>query len=141
MRELTQRELAEIKKIELDILIDVDRVCRQEKINYSLAFGTLLGAVRHKGFIPWDDDIDIMMPRKDYEYFLAVAPQKLESKFYIASYKMNKAYAHPFLKVMAKNTTMRELTTDHPDAPRGIWVDVFPIDETPTCEKDRKSVV
>lgn len=138
MRELTQEELNAIKKIELDILLEVDCVCKQENIDYSLAFGTLLGAVRHKGFIPWDDDIDIMMRRKDYDRFLEVAPQQLKDSFYLVNYKENIDYAHAFSKVMAKNTTMKEVTTDNPNIPQGIWIDVFPIDITPDDEVLRK---
>ena len=57
----------EIKQIELNVLVELDRVCREQGLRYYLAFGTLLGALRHGGFIPWDDDIDVYMPRRDYE--------------------------------------------------------------------------
>ena len=70
MRDIT--ELEELHQIETDILTAIDEICRKENIRYYLAGGTLLGAVRHKGFIPWDDDIDIAMPRDDYERFLKV---------------------------------------------------------------------
>ncbi len=69
MRELS---LDEIKSIELDMLVNFDRICRKNGIKYSITYGTLLGAIRHKGFIPWDDDIDVMMSRDEYEKFLKV---------------------------------------------------------------------
>ena len=68
MKEMT---IDEIKKVQLDILIYIDQICKENDIKYSLAYGTQIGAVRHKGFIPWDDDIDVAMPRKDYEKFIA----------------------------------------------------------------------
>ena len=70
MRKIT--DLKELKKIELDILLYIDRICREHNLLYYMAYGTLLGAVRHKGFIPWDDDIDIVMPRPDYEKLIKI---------------------------------------------------------------------
>ena len=62
--------IEELKELQLNILVDVDKFCRERNYKYSLAYGTLIGAIRHKGYIPWDDDIDIMMPRADYELFI-----------------------------------------------------------------------
>ena len=70
-------------KIELDILMELDRICRKHDLRYFLDSGTLLGAVRHKGFIPWDDDIDLTMPRKDYDRLIEIASQELKSPYYL----------------------------------------------------------
>ena len=78
MRDIT--ELEELHQIELDMLKEIDRICRRENIQYYLAGGTLLGAVRHKGFIPWDDDIDIAMARDEYERFLKVMKYRRNRK-------------------------------------------------------------
>ena len=67
MKEMTT---ADIQQVSLDILKDIHSFCQKENIKYSLAYGTLIGAIRHRGFIPWDDDVDIMMPRPDYERFI-----------------------------------------------------------------------
>ena len=74
-------DLRKLQLIELEILKEVDRICKKYHINYYMAEGSLLGTMRHNGFIPWDDDLDIMMLRKDYEKFLQVAPNEINKKY------------------------------------------------------------
>ena len=78
-----QDELRRLQLVELDILRDIDKVCREHGIRYFLDSGTLLGAVRHGGFIPWDDDVDLGMPRHDYERFLEIAPRALGDAYVV----------------------------------------------------------
>ena len=75
-------DLKELQNILLDILIEFNRICKKYNIKYSLAFGTLLGAVRHKGFIPWDDDVDVMMDRKNFDRFCKICPQEISKEFF-----------------------------------------------------------
>lgn len=137
-RELNQKELEQLKSIELNMLNDIHSVCEKNGIKYSLAAGTLLGAVRHGGFIPWDDDIDIMMPRKDYERFLEIGNEQLNKDYEIVTYKKYNGYGMPFAKVMKKNTKMIEINTRNINAPCGIFIDIFPIDMANANNSERK---
>ena len=128
MIELNDYDLETLKKIELDILIEIDKICKKHNIKYSLAAGTLLGAVRHEGFIPWDDDIDIMMLREEYEKFLKLASEELNEKYFVLDYRENRYYGFPFAKIMANNTVMKEKSTSKTKVPVGVFVDIFPID-------------
>lgn len=128
-KELTS---SEIKKAELDILIAFDEFCREHKLRYFLSSGTLLGAIRHKGFIPWDDDIDVSMPRPDYEKFYELTKfNPIQKKFITSVYRkcLNKTY-FPFMKIVDISTHISE----DPKKTRGIqglWIDIFPIDGWP----------
>lgn len=128
---LTENDLKIIKKLELEIAMEIKRVCELYDIKYSIAFGTLLGAVRHGGFIPWDDDIDIAMLRTEYDKFLEIAYKEMNSKFEIVNYETNANMGEPFTKVMLKNTVMLERFAKHANAPCGVFVDIFPYDNTP----------
>ena len=129
MREIT--DIKEIQKISLDILKYIDKVCKENNIQYFLAGGTALGAVRHKGFIPWDDDIDLMMTRPNYEKFLEVM-DKTEHPQYKALYCDEKFpnYFYGFTKVVDLSTELHEATYITCDQ-LGIFVDIFPIDGAP----------
>lgn len=135
--ELNESQLEQLRLVELDIFQDVDRICRTNGIKYSLASGSLIGAVRHGGFIPWDDDIDLMMERKQYEKFLKIADSKLSKKFYVVDYKKSKNYGFPFAKVMAYNTIMREKNLGDREIPDGVFIDIFPIDYSPKIKYEK----
>lgn len=117
----------EQKEIELDILKYVDSFCRKHSLQYMLTAGTLLGAVRHKGFIPWDDDVDLMMPRNDYEkLFMLFNKEASSTNYRLISYR-DKSSVYPFFKIVAVNTVVIEDFVD-PQYKTGVWVDIFPID-------------
>lgn len=118
-------EEKELKQIQLEILCDVAAFCEKHGLRYFLAYGTLLGAVRHKGYIPWDDDIDIHMPRPDYEKFLQTYNR--ENHDNIAVSPENKAeYRTAFAKVYRRGTIVKEFHFK-PDV-FGVYIDVFPLD-------------
>lgn len=117
----------EIKAIELDILLAIDRVCRENNICYFLDSGTLLGAVRHKGFIPWDDDIDIAMPQKDYERFIELAPAALGDDYFLSCAQTEPNCPYLFAKVRRRGTIFIEWYHRNNDMEQGIYVDIFPL--------------
>lgn len=119
--------LDEIKIIELEILREVHMICVKHGIKYTLAAGTLLGAVRHQGFIPWDDDIDIAMPRPDYDKFLRVCELE-KHDFKLICNENNKNYKCLFAKAYAKNTIIVDDVIDNNGTNIGVYIDIFPID-------------
>lgn len=133
---MKQLNIEQIKARQLDILIAVDKFCRENKIKYSLAYGTLIGAIRHKGYIPWDDDIDIMMPRTDYEKFIRI----FTAEYYrVYSYENCEDYNYTFAKVSDERTILKEFSTMKNTF--GVNIDVFPIDNLPDRGQECKRLV
>lgn len=129
--------LNEIHEIELEIIKDIDRVCRENNIRYTIIGGTLIGAVRHKGFIPWDDDIDIAMPREDYERFIEIYNLNKKDQFSIFEKKINDDYYYPFMKISDNRTYLRE--KNYKEIKNlGANLDIFPIDKISSANLDIK---
>lgn len=125
MKQLT---LAEIKNIETNILLNFDAFCKKNQLRYYLSGGTLLGAVRHKGFIPWDDDIDVCMPRTDYERLLKIYPNK-QQHYSLRAKKLGN-FTAPFAKLVDTHTRIdSQYSAD--DNNSQLWIDIFPIDGLP----------
>lgn len=122
------REIEELKQIQLEILSHIDKLCKEYNLQYFMSDGTLLGAVRHKGYIPWDDDLDIWMPRKDYESLEKIMTQE-DSCFKLYNHKNTKGYIYSFGKVVDTRTVLIENT--EVKCPMGVYVDVFPYDGLP----------
>lgn len=126
MKELT---VDEYKNVLLDILIQIDQICEMHHLKYAISDGTLLGAVRHHGFIPWDDDIDIIMPRDDYAKLASILNTGDYSINFICI-EYNKDTCFPFGKVCAKNTVIKESNLLPIDG-YGAYIDVFPMSRLP----------
>ena len=121
-------DTSEMKLIEMSILNEIDRFCKERGITYFLFVGTLLGAVRHKGFIPWDDDIDICMKREDYEKFFHDFNINRDDCLFAVNYKNDDEYYLASGKVIDTRTLLIE---EKDAAPIGVYVDVFPMDRLP----------
>lgn len=130
----------EVKKIELDMLIVFDKICRENNIKYFLGGGTFLGAVRHKGFIPWDDDIDVAMERSEYERFCQIAEKELPSDMHLQNYHTEPNCGLVFAKIRKDGTVMSENYSHHIDMHQGVWIDIFPFDHVPNDSKKRQSL-
>lgn len=122
----------------LEILKEFIRVCDLLDINYCVFCGTLLGTVRHQGFIPWDDDVDVAMPRKDYDIFIEKGQQILASKYFIQCHDTEKEYFYPFAKLRDSSTTAIEHATKNLNINQGMWIDIFPLDGVPSDFKIRR---
>ena len=120
-------DLTEVKSIMLDILIDLQRVCDENDIKLFLAYGTLLGAVRHKGFIPWDDDVDVLLLRDDYEKLIRIYNDKKGKSYYKLCCLENDCAWIPFSKIVDLRTRTNYSIPPRPEA-GGVWVDIFPLD-------------
>ena len=125
---ILQYDIKDIDAVLLEILSEIDRVCKRNNIKYVLAFGTLLGAVRHKGFIPWDDDLDIWMMRDDYDRFIRACKNDLGSRYFLSCFVTEREYPYDFAKVMKKKTVYLEEWSRYRKIHKGIYVDIFPLD-------------
>ena len=126
---ISDTDLIEIQKTLADMLFDIDEFCNKNQLSYALCGGTCLGSVRHKGFIPWDDDMDICMPRRDYEKFLKLFQKEYESQYWVQNIKMDKKYDLHFSKIRKKGTKFEEIYESEPKK-AGIFIDIFPLDDT-----------
>lgn len=133
MREASKISLPELKQIELDAMTRFAQVCQDHGLRYCLAGGTLLGAVRHKGFIPWDDDVDILMPRPDYMKFVEIATSALGPEYTFRTHYSDRQYPYPFGKITDNRTVLNELK--FVGGTLGVYIDIFPVDGLPADRK------
>ena len=128
-------DFEELKQIELDILKFVADFCNKNELKYFLAYGTLIGAIRHKGFIPWDDDIDIWMPRDDYNKLMDIFNQS-ETCHYKLLRPNDKCSYHPYVKVIDTRTVKIEEDYKYKNGNLGVDIDIFPLDGQPTDDNE-----
>lgn len=130
--EITKEQLRKMQLLELTILKEIKRICDEEHIKYFLIGGTLIGAIRHNGFIPWDDDIDIAMLRQDFDRFLQVAPGKISEKFFIQTPQSDKGCTdYGLARVRLNGTKFIQESNKNVEMNHGFFVDVFPFDVLP----------
>lgn len=129
---LTERELRDLQLIELEMLAEVDRICKKCGIKYCISAGTMLGAVRHGGFIPWDDDADVAFLRPEYEKFRKACETELDaSRFYFQDYRNTEGYRWGYGKLRRKGTEFIRLNQEFMPYEQGIFIDIMPYDNVP----------
>ena len=126
-----EKKLKIIQKNELSILIEIKRLCEKYSLRYCLAYGSCLGAVRHNGFIPWDDDIDVLMPLQDYRVFVEVCKKEMSKDFFLQTFETDANYFYAFGKIRKNDTTFILWNSKNHHIHQGFWVDIFPVVKTP----------
>lgn len=127
---LNDKQLKHLQDELLILLVELDRICNKHNIKYYLAYGTLLGAVRHKGFIPWDDDIDVQMLREDYERFCDVCNKELDKEiFFLQTQETDEFYNWVYGKLRLNKTSYIRAGQEHIQQKDGIFLDILPLDK------------
>ncbi|MBQ3831303.1 MAG: LicD family protein [Spirochaetales bacterium] len=136
---MVELKIEEQKKLMLEVLLDFDSICRSRDIKYSLAYGTLLGAIRHKGYIPWDDDIDVIVTRDDYTKLTKIANTLLKPNHTFINVETNQCFSAPLGKIIDNTTLLIQNGHFSDKVDLGVYIDVFVYDWIPTnIDKQRK---
>lgn len=129
---LSETELRRVQAVLLELLCEVRRICDLADIRYAIIAGTLLGAVRHGGFIPWDDDADVALLRDEYEAFRTACEKYLDTeRFYFQDHRNTPGYRWGYGKLRRKHSQYVVYGTEHLPYEQGIWIDIFPLDNIP----------
>lgn len=124
--ETVNKDLKELQSIMLNIMVEIDRICKENNIKYWLDSGTLLGCIRHDGFIPWDDDLDISMLREDYNKFIEIAKRELPEKLFLQTFESDNKTQNPWAKVRDRNSIL--VSNIYEKGHTGVFIDIFPMD-------------
>jgi lipopolysaccharide cholinephosphotransferase len=127
--QLTDQDVKNVQACLLDMMDDIDHVCRKYHLTYAISGGAMLGAVRHGGFIPWDDDIDICMPRKDYNRLGRLMLREYGDRYWVQEVRRDARYDLNFMKIRKKGTTFMEVFDMDPEK-SGVFIDIFPAENT-----------
>lgn len=132
MEKLTLRE---VQELQLNVLKYIDCLCRKNNITYYLIKGSLLGAIRHGGFIPWDDDIDIAMMRDEYDRFLEICKKDLDDRYFLQNYHTDIDYAPTLSRICIKGTYAKVYPLEHLKFNKSTYIDIHPVDNVPDDDK------
>jgi len=128
-------DLRKLQFLQLEALKEIHRICEKYGTNYCMIGGTLMGAVKHKGFIPWDDDIDIAMLRTDYDRFLSCYPAEQSEKYFLQNYWTDIDFHPPLTRLCIKGTYVDDQLTKHLSFNKRAYIEIFPIDNIPDDDK------
>ncbi|QSX09590.1 LicD family protein [Alkalibacter rhizosphaerae] len=132
-------DLRKLQLMQLEALMEVDRVCRKQGITYYLIGGSLIGAVRHQGFVPWDDDIDIAMMRADFDRFVQEGKGELDGRYFLQTPRTDSFFYQSMARVCIMGTYVKESYSEHLKFNKSAYVDIFPLDQVPEDpEQQRK---
>ncbi len=127
-----------IQLIELEMLKELARICKKYNLKFYLCGGTLLGGVRHEGFIPWDDDLDVYLPREDYDRFAKIVDSELDSRMFYQDWFKEKGYPYNFAKIRMNGTKFVQNELIQCNMHHGIFIDIFPLDNVPDDKTERE---
>ena len=133
---LVDEKRKKIWAIELDLLREFDRVCKKYNLKYYMWFGSLIGAIRHHGFIPWDDDLDVAMLREDYERFMEVAKDEFKAPYFLQTPYTDEGYYYSYIKLRNSNSTALSKAFQYQPFNQGLFLDIFPLDYTDEAEME-----
>lgn len=138
IKAITPEQLRKMQLIQLELLEEVDRICVKHNIHYSVEGGTLLGTIRHQGFIPWDDDVDIAMVRSEYRKFCKVCEKELDkNRFFFQNHETDPEYRWGYAKLLKNGTSFVRYGQEHMKMRRGVYVEIFPMDGIPENPLER----
>ena len=130
-RAITEKESEQLKHCLYDMAVDIDERCRKHNINLFMVGGTLLGAVRHKGFIPWDDDIDFGLSRADYEKLKSIFEEEFSNDYELRCPNSPYPNGNRFMQIYKKGTILKVVGGSNPFQPQNVYIDIFPFDYAP----------
>lgn len=129
---LTKEDIQALQKHLFSMYKDIERICDRHELTVTLAFGNVIGVMRHGGWIPWDDDLDLYMPRKDYDIFLKEYVKELPEKYIVYSLESAAGPIVRFTKIIDKTTVFSNPTEMGPPHVEGVFIDIFPLDDVPS---------
>jgi len=130
-----------LQEKQLELLKAFVRVCEKHNLQYFLAYGSALGAIRHKGFIPWDDDVDVVMPRKDYDEYIKLQYEYEGTPYFIQTFKSDPCYIYNYGKLRDSSTTFLENAFRNHRMNQGVFIDIFPLDGMSFTVDNKKKAV
>lgn len=136
---LTEADMVKLRAVQLELLRAFDQFCRRHGLPYYAIAGTALGAIRHRGFIPWDDDVDLAMPRDAFDHFVRVAPHEIDGRYFVQHHSTDANFPLPMAKLRRNDSQFAEEAVARVSMHQGIFIDIFPIDRKPSSAMGQRA--